>query len=293
MPSQERATKLVLVLRRFKGWWAAYTRKDFTNRSASLSFYTIISIVPLVLVLTTVLGHVVPQQVLVREMMQMIEQFFPIQNPAVLENLKSLFVKRRTFGWFGVVTLLLSSRLLYLNLEHIVNDLLQTGRKRNYLLRRLFILVWLAGSMLVLLTPLLLGAVRQTLSVFELDLPPALATRSAFLVSAFLMFFCAALILPTRRVPVRRMLAGGAYFAGALIAGQMAFKTLTARSVAQYNLLYGSLASLMLGALWIFYFYQMFLMLIYWTGRNHAAASTAESQIIRADYAGIRAKKRN
>jgi membrane protein len=272
MPLPERPSRAVLVTRRLKGWWQAYARKDFTNKSASLSFYTIISIVPLVLVLTTILGHVVPQKVLVHEMMQMIEQFFPIQNPVVLKSLESLFVKRQAFGWFGVVTLLFSSRLLYLNLEHIVNDLLQTGRKRNYLLRRLFFLVWLTGSMLVLLTPLLLGAVRQTLAVFDLALPPALASRGVFLVSAFLMFFCAALILPTRRVPVRRMLLGGVLFSGALVAGQTAFKALTVRSVAQYNLLYGSLASLMLGALWIFYFYQMFLMLFYWTGKTHEGA---------------------
>ncbi len=278
MLPQERASKPALAYRRLKSWWDAYVRKDFTNKSASLSFYTIVSIVPLVLVLTTVLGHVVPQKVLVHETMQMIEQFFPIQNAVVLKSLESLFVKRRTFGWFGVVTLLLSSRLIYLNLEHIVNDLLQTGRKRNYLLRRLFFLVWLAGSMLVLLTPLLMGAVRQTLSVFDLILPPALASRGVFLFSAFFMFFCAALILPTRRVPVKRMLAGGALFAVALVAGQIAFKTLTERSVAQYNLLYGSLASLMLGALWIFYFYQMFLMLIYWTGRTHSTLEAKEAK---------------
>ena len=87
-------------------------------------------------------------------------------------------------------------------------------------------------------------------------------------------FFCAALILPTRRVPVRRMLAGGLLFAGALVAGQVAFKALTARSVAQYNLVYGSLASLMLGAIWIFYFFQMFLILIYWTGKKHGGLET-------------------
>lgn len=263
-------TKRVLAAaKRAKVWWDAYARKDFTNKSASLSFYTIISIFPLVLVLVTFLGHFVSQDVLVKETMQMVEQFFPIQNPAFLKGLKSLFIKGRTFGWFGAVTLILSSRLLYLNLEHFVNDLLHTDRRRNYFLRRLFFIVWLAGSMLVLLTPLLLGVVQKTLSLFDLFLPPALASRGVFLASAFLMFFCAALILPTRRVAVSRMLMGGLVFAGALVAGQTAFKTLTMRSLAQYNVVYGSLASMILGAIWIFYFFQMFLMLIYWTGKKH------------------------
>ena len=99
---------------------------------------------------------------------------------AFVEGLESLFAKRRAFGWFGGITLVLSSRLLYLNLEHFVNDLLRTDRRRNYVLRRFFFVVWLAGSMLVLLTPLLLGAVRKALSLFDLALPTALASRSSW-----------------------------------------------------------------------------------------------------------------
>lgn len=273
--------KAVLLL---KGYWDAYVRKDFTNKSASLSFYTIISVVPLVLVLTTVLGHVVPQKVLVQEMMKMIEQFFPIQSPIVFKSLESLFVKRRTFGWFGVVTLLLSSRLLYLNLERIVNELLETGRKRNYLFRRLFFLIWLIGTMLIVLTPLLLGAVKQTLSIFDLFIPAAFASKGIFMLSAFLMFFCVVAIVPTRRIAVKRMVTGSLIFAGGLLAGQIGFKTFTAQSVAQYNLVYGSLASVILGAVWIFYFYQMFLLLIFWTGRHHDGIEPQAGAVL-SDYA--------
>src|SRR5262245_40636299 len=131
-------SRTVRLAKLIKNWWNAYVRKDFTNKSASLSFFTIISIVPLVLVLVTLLGHLVPQDVLVRETVRLVEQFFPLQNPVFLETIRSLFAKRRTFGWFGLFTLLFSSRLLYLNLEHFVNDLLRMDRRKNYFLRRLF-----------------------------------------------------------------------------------------------------------------------------------------------------------
>lgn len=267
-----------------KGYWDTYVRKDFTNKSASLSFYTIISIFPIVLVLTTFLGHFVRQDVLIRETMRLIEQFFPFQNPMIFKTLEALFAKRRTFSWFGGLALLFSSRLLYLNLERIVNELLETGRKRNYLFRRLFFFVWLIGTMLVLLTPLLLGAVRKTLSVFDLFVPAAFASKGIFLLSSFLMFFCVVAIVPTRRIAMKRMVMGSLIFAGGLLLGQMGFKTFTARSVAQYNLVYGSLASVILGAVWIFYFYQMFLILIYWTGRHHDGIEPP-AVAIRTDYA--------
>ncbi len=261
-------TNAIGVARVLRRWGDEYARKDFTNKSASLSFYTLVSIFPLVLVLVTFLGHFVPQEVLIRETMDLIDQFFPLQNPVIVTGLKALFAKRATFGWFGALALLLSSRLLYLNLERAVNDLLETDRRRTYLLRRLFFLVWLVGTMLVLLTPLLFGMANKVLAVFDRGLPSALASRGVFLLASFIMFSCAALILPTRKISLGRVGAGGLLFSGALVAGQIAFKTLTARSLAQYNFLYGSLASLILGSIWIFYFFQLFLLVMYWTGRR-------------------------
>ncbi|HEX5036345.1 MAG TPA: YihY/virulence factor BrkB family protein [bacterium] len=284
-------SRAVTIVKHVKGWWDAYVRKDFTNKSASLSFFTIISIVPLVLVLVTLLGHLVPQDVLVRETVRLMEQFFPLQNPVLLKTIGSLFAKRRTFGWFGLVTLLFSSRLLYLNLEHFVNDLLKMDRRRNYFLRRLFFLIWVTAGMLVLLTPLLLGGLRKSLGYFGFDIPGIFASKGAFLLLSFLMFLIVMLVLPTRRIPIRRAAVGGVMFSGALTLGQWGFKALTARSVSQYNVVYGSLASLILGAVWIFYFYQLFLVLIYWTGRNLKDVSQEPPPSVREDYAPLRKKK--
>jgi membrane protein len=266
------------VAKRLKGWWDAYVRKDFTNKSASLSFYTIISIVPLVLVLVTLLGRFVPQDVLVRETVRLVEQFFPLQNPLFLKSIESLFAKHRTFGWVGLITLLFSSRLLYLNLEHFVNDLLHMDRRKNYFLRRLFFLIWVTATMSMLLTPILLGGLRKSLSYFDIVIPGVLSSKGIFLLLSFLMFLIVMLVLPTRRIPLKRAAAGGLVFAAALTLGQWGFKALTARSVSHYNVVYGSLASVILAAIWIFYFYQMFLILVYWTGRNHAADDLSEEK---------------
>jgi membrane protein len=287
--------KAVRFAKTLKSWWDAYVRKDFTNKSASLSFFTIISIVPLVLVLVTFLGRFVSQDVLVRETVRLVEQFFPLQNTVFLKSIEAIFSKRRTFGWFGLVTLLFSSRLLYLNLEHFVNDLLRMDRRKNYFLRRLFFLIWVTASMSVLLTPLLLGGLRKSLSYFGVLIPGILASKGAFLLLSFLMFLIVMLVLPTRRIPLRRAAAGGLVFAAALTLGQWGFKALTMRSVSQYNVVYGSLASLILGAVWIFYFYQMFLILVYWTGRNHAVSDEEQAErapSLRADYAELRIKNK-
>jgi uncharacterized BrkB/YihY/UPF0761 family membrane protein len=73
-------------------------------------------------------------------------------------------------------------------------------------------------------------------------------------------------LLPAARIHPKRMILGGLLFSTALGLGQLGFRTFAARNLVQYNIIYGSLSSLVLGALWIFYFYQMFLLCIFWTG---------------------------
>jgi len=267
------------VLRKIKSYRDEYRGLDLSNRSASLSFYTIISIFPMVLLLITLSGFVHPGGAFVTEITRLIDDFFPFHNAVILKNFESLATKRRAFSVFGGVGLLISSRLLYLNLERSVNELLRASRKRHFLLRRLLLLLWILGIMIVLFTPLFFEAIRNSLAYFHLNLPAPLASRGLFLLCACLMFLWVTFLMPTRRVRWTRVLLGGLLFSMTLEAGKVAFRWFAARNLVQYNLVYGSLASVVLGAMWIFYFYHMFFFFIYWTGRKETltllAAQTA------------------
>ncbi len=257
------------ILSTIKAYRDEYRRLDLSNKSASLSFYTVISIFPLMLLLITVTGFLLPGSTVGLEIQRLVQDFYPLQSATIFKNLESLFAKRRTFGWFGGIGLLFSSRLLYLNLEKSVNDLLQTNQKRHFLLRRLFFLAWLLGVLGVVLTPLFLGAIKKGLAYFNVILPTASSSpRGFFLLAAFLMFFLVVAMMPTQRIRLSRIAWGGLLFALALQLGKLVFRWFAVRNLVRYNLIYGSLASIVLAALWIFYFYHMFLFFIYWTGRS-------------------------
>ncbi len=276
---------LVTAFTKARYYYQSYRRLDFTNKSASLSFYTITSIVPLMLFVLAFMEYFVPREAIQRETMRMIAQFFPLQSKMIVSNLNSIFEKKKTFGWLGGIGLLFGARLIYLNLERIVNELLHTDRRRHFLMTRLFFLVWLVGTMAVLFTPLVMGSLRKALLYFGWNFPAIVGSRSVFILSAFLMFLLVVTLLPAARIHPKRIVLGGLLFSTALGLGQFGFRTFAARNLVQYNVIYGSLSSLVLGALWIFYFYQMFLLCIFWTGLDvrregkltQASLNTAES----------------
>src|SRR5579885_2114983 len=211
----------------------------------------------MIFLILTVTGLLHPGGMVATEIARLIDSFFPFHSAMIIKNFDSLFTKRRTFGVFGGVGLLISSRFLYLNLERSVNELLQASRRRHFVLRRLLFIPWLLGILIVLLTPLFLGALRNLLLYFNLNFPAALASQGVFLLCSFLMFLWVTFLMPTKRVHGPRILLGGLLFSGTLALGKIAFRLFAAKNLVRYNLVYGSLASAVLAALWIFYFYHM------------------------------------
>ena len=67
---------------------------------------------------------------------------------------------------------------------------------------------------------------------------------------------------------------GGVYFAIAIQLGKLAYHWLTAQNLGRYNLIYGSFASMMLGILWVFYFYNMFLFFVYWSTHKEVSENS-------------------
>lgn len=257
---------------------AIYIRLDLANKSAGLAFYTIISVFPMILLLVTILGSILPTQILIDDTRRMVTEFLPYQSPLIMTNLESLLKHRGTFSWFGGITLFFSASMLYVNLAKVVNELMD-AQARRYLQNRFFFLLWLAGVVFVLFVPFFLHVAQQSLAFLGIQSHWMIwaHSRGGFVVTAFLMFLLVVVIMPTRRIKFSRVLGGATIFAVSLEIGKLLFQWFSARSFHKYNLIYGSLGSLVLGALWIFYFYHMFLTLVYWTGHRIPAVASSDT----------------
>lgn len=251
-------------------YYRAFDRLELHNKAASLSYYTVISLFPMMLLLTAAFGFIMPGTDWMPGIRRFVDDALPLQAELVVVNLESLIRNKATVSWFGAISLLLSAQMLYVNMDHIINRLLHEEKSRHFLMTRLFFFPWLGGMVFMLFTPVIFEVVEVKTRGFgwEISALTLILVKSGFVIASFLMFSFMMTVLPIRRIQTLRVVEAGALFAFTLQAGKFAFKQVTVGSLDRYNLVYGSLASIVLGLLWIFYFYSMFLFFVYWAGRK-------------------------
>ncbi len=240
------------------------------NKAASLSFYTMIAVFPMILLLATVSGYFISQQVIQDSLTRFIQETLPYQSDLVMQNMFALIKKKRAFGWFSLIALMFSAHMLFINFERIVNNLLHTDKRRHFLVTRFLFLAWLIGLVFILFTPVSIELIAGWLSTIDTNLHhyAKFFSRGGFVVLGFFIFWSAMMTMPTRRINFKRLFWGALSFSLTLQLGKFFYKWFTLTYFGRYNLIYGSLSSLVLMTLWILYFYNIFLFFIYWVGRH-------------------------
>ena len=240
------------------------------NKAASLSFYTFISIFPMLLLLAIFFSRFFLGSVLLQSLTAFVEEALPYQSDLIIQNMTALFTQKKVFSWFGVIVLIFSAQVLYLNFTRMVNGLLHTARQRHFLINRLFFLIWLMGTVFVLFSPVIFEVITSWIVTlgFDVRVYSRFFIRGGFVLVGVIVFWVVMLIMPTHRVNFNRLFMGSVGFAVTLQLGKIIFKWFTFRNIDRYNVIYGSLSSMVLITLWIFYFYNMFLFFVYWVGRD-------------------------
>jgi len=248
----------------------SYRRLEIMNKAASLSYYTFISVFPMMLILAALSGHFISNTFMLEAFTRFVQDALPYQSDLIMQNLSALFTKKKAFSWFGAIALLVTAQILFVNFEKIVNGLLHTTKKRNFFMTRVLFLIWLVSVVFVLFAPVIFEIIATWVATlgFQTETVALFFSRGGFVLVGFIVFFLVMLIMPTKRVNMKRLAYGAIAFALTLQLGKFVFKWFTLRNFDRYNLIYGSLSSMVLVTLWIFYFYNMFLFFVYWVGRD-------------------------
>ncbi len=259
------------VIQRLRFYTKAYRRLEIMAQSAALSYFTVISFFPLFLVMTSILGQVIPGEYLQKLVSEFFHNIFPYSSELVERNLMSLFSKKAKFGVVGAVSLVIAAQLLFVNLERMVNRLLHSKVIRPQAKTRLMFVMWLFAVLAMLLAPVVIETFLHLLTLQNVvDVTPWLPAvgTSGFLVTSFLFFLFVGYVLPTQRLSLKQVAVFALIFAGSLQIGKMGYRSIVAVNMDRYNLIYGSLSSLILMSLWIFYFYNVLLFVVYLMGRR-------------------------
>ncbi|MBI4410900.1 MAG: YihY/virulence factor BrkB family protein [Deltaproteobacteria bacterium] len=248
-----------------------YRKHDCFNLAAALSFYAILSILPILLIVISLAGHYVGQSdILLEKTGGLIESVVPSLKTGLVNNIKTIVEARTRSGWFGVLLLFFVAHFMFANLEHTVNRLLSAREKRHFLITRLLFLVWLMGLSFLLCVPALVN-IAQTMVErwgFSLEFSRAFRGNEWFFIVSVLSFVMMILLVPTQKVPLGDAVLGGLIFGFLLQIARWLFQFYTLTYFHRYNLIYGSLTTLIIGAFWIFYFSNILLLCVLWVGER-------------------------
>lgn len=237
------------------------------DHAASISFFTLLSVVPLVILIASAAGYAVnllgPSSdlldALIERLTQVAQQLAPVESSTVREIVVGLARRRGQFGLVGAFVMLLGASMVFGALEHAMVDVFRLRKGRRFIVSRLVF-----GVFLISVVILLFGAYQATLLInrlmgfLGLDRLETM-TRVAPLIHDLMartpipLFFLGILYgVGLVRPRPRNAVFGTLLFSLAWFTVSGGFSWYVT-NVTRYGVLYGSLATPIVLAIWLFY----------------------------------------
>lgn len=229
-----------------------FTITRASQASASLAYYVIFSLFPLLLVLISAGSFFLDSEQVYLKATQLVRQTFPATSYEwIVENLHNVLRQRGTVGVLGLATLLWAASGGFISLAYNINLAWLEAPQRNFFQRRLIGLQMIAGLSVLFFLTLIIDSIIGILHLLNLPFTDILNLDiwrwSSGLFSwlvYFLLFFVLYDWVPTVNVSLQ------AAFWGALTAS-VAWKVATAlftwyvrSGLGRYELIYGSVGTL-------------------------------------------------
>ncbi len=218
--------------------------------AASLAYYAIFSLFPLLLVLIAAGSYFLDNEQVYLRVTQIVQTYLPTSPSLITTNLRQVLDTRETVGIIGLLTLLWSASGFFTNLARNINLVWNSAEPRNFLTQRLVGLGMIAGLSGLLGLSLALGWMENLVPFLNVDSASSLSLNLWTLLSKFgswliifLLFLALYYWVPTVSV------SWSAAVGGALTASVMwklstaAFGWYVGSGLGRYQLVYGSLGA--------------------------------------------------
>lgn len=261
-----------------------FSRNDCLTSAAAISFYAFFSLIPLMFIMTAGVGFLIGSRPDLQDrIIGMVRESVPYLSPRFISDLKELSLNWKTFGWLGLVTLVSGAELVIGASAKALMRIFETEHKFGFFRKKVINLLGVLLAILASLSSIALTAASYYLEAIEVDIL-GLGYIYTFFIIVLTRFVVPFLLVSGIIAVVFRLLSGPnlnircAFFGSALftVLWELA-KQLFAVYVANfqsYNKFYGSIGTLMILLMWIFYSANIFLF----------AASTARAAYLNGGY---------
>ncbi len=234
--------------------------------AASISYFTMMAIVPFCLLLVTIFGYFLGEhEDLLRFFSAKLVGFFPKITSEITNELRKI-ISYKGIGQFTFILYGLLSYQLFSSLETAINVIFKTRSKRSFIISfilSLFIITLIIAFILASFGATAAISMLKTLQEFFPDVKIGKITGFVikFVVPLILVFLTAAtlyIFLPKKRIRLSCALSGALFTAILLEAAKHTF-TLYVVKVAKLGTIYGPLSAFVIFLLWVFYSSCIFL----------------------------------
>jgi membrane protein len=230
---------------------------DATQRAAGVAYYAILSIFPLLLGLVAVFGFFLPSVNLQDELLNFFGKNLPGATDILRQNISSIVKLRGILGALSVVVLFWSGSTMFSAMSLAINRVWDIRRYRPFFIRKASELGMALSTGILFLLSLGASTIASILrGVFGLPAAKLVIVDVGSRLVAFLLILAVFLLLyktiPNTRT-YWRYVWPGALFAAVLFEIARTLFIFYLEHFGNYQLIYGSIASIIILLVWIYY----------------------------------------
>jgi len=239
----------------------SFTRCRSNEAAASISYYALFSIFPLALALITIGSFFLDRQEVQQYIFNWAGQVFPTAQALLVKNVESVLSLRGPVGLVALGSLLWSATTVFYILTLNVNRAFPDADLHTFVKARLFSLAMVGIMAVLLFASLFFNTLISLASLFEFAPPGFSEYESLFLeflsiaspvILRFLIFFALYNIVPNTRVDPWASFYGALVVVLLLQIASSAFRWVIQNGFVQYELIYGSLGTIISLMLYVY-----------------------------------------
>lgn len=228
-----------------------FTVTRANQAAASLAYYLIFSLFPLLLVLVSAGSFFLDSEQVYLKISQLVQQNIPASYEWIDENLRHILEQRGAVGIIGLATLIWAASGGFMSLAYNINLAWLEAPQRNFFQRRLIGLQMIAGLSGLFILSLLVDSIINVLHILNLPFGSFLdlaiwkwiSNLFSWLV-IFLLFYVLYALVPTVNVRASAVLWGALISSVAWKIATALFSLYVRSGLGRYELIYGSVGAL-------------------------------------------------
>ncbi len=234
-----------------------FSRLRGIEGSASIAFFTIFGLPPLLIVIVTVASYYLEIPDIQANIITAIEEIVPIPPDLIIEFIEGILNQRGAVGIIGLVGLTWAGSGVLMTLTANINRAWPTAKIRNVVENRLIAFLMIGSFILFIAASSIFSTVISFFNQFQLpfaQVNPPIGTLTDFMlfIVRFILFLALYFFVPKTKVKKRAAFWAAVLASVAWEITAFGFNWYFQSGLANYNVLYGSLGTLVALMFWIY-----------------------------------------